>query len=80
MVRWERWERWEAGEVGKVGKVRGWRGGKVGGFWQDEFKIFGVVPGIERLSLHLLRAFRNIDCALEVWCISKLEAGLRGKY
>ena len=42
----------------------------MGGFWQDEFKIFGVVPGIERLSLHLLRAIRNIDCALEVWCIS----------
>ena len=32
------------------------------------FKIFRMAPGMERLSLHLLRFVRNIICASEVWC------------
>ena len=35
---------------------------------QDGFKIFRMAPGMERLSLHLLRIVRNIICALEVGC------------
>ena len=35
---------------------------------QDGFKIFCVAPGMERLSLDLLQAVRNLVCALEVGC------------
>ena len=35
---------------------------------QDGFKIFCIAQGMERLSLHLLQAVRNIVCALEVGC------------
>ena len=48
---------------------------------QDGFKIFRMAPGMERLSLHLLRIIRNIICALEVGCECvwnlQLQDGLR---
>ena len=48
---------------------------------QDGFKIFRMAPGMERLSLHLLRIVRNIICALEVGCECvwnlQLQDGLR---
>ena len=31
-----------------------------------------VTPGIERLSLDLPRAVKNIECALEVGCLGKM--------
>ena len=33
---------------------------------RDGFKIFCMAPGMEKLSLHLPQAVRNIVCALEV--------------
>ena len=35
---------------------------------QDGFKIFCMAPEMERLSLHLLQAVRNLVYALEVGC------------
>ena len=35
---------------------------------RDGFKIFCMAPGMEKLSLHLPQAVRNIVCALEVGC------------
>ena len=35
---------------------------------QDGFKIFCVAPEMERLSLDLPQAVRNLVCALEVGC------------
>ena len=35
---------------------------------QDVFKVFCIAPGMEKLSLHLPQAVRNIVCALEVGC------------